>query len=122
MQRESTRSVSANVSCPWPRRAHPRAIGAARGTHRRIRRLYQDEYEYVKRTLERLGARGADLPDLTHDVFFIAWRRRLDYDAASPAPVALRRRLSRVPSAIADSGGSGAGRWKANRSIAAARG
>lgn len=38
------------------------------------------EFVYVWHTLRRLGTSYPDLPDLTHDVFIIAWRKRADYD------------------------------------------
>jgi RNA polymerase sigma-70 factor (ECF subfamily) len=46
--------------------------------------LYRAEVGYVWRTLRRLGVRARDLPDLTHEVFVIVYRRMHDYDHDRP--------------------------------------
>jgi RNA polymerase sigma-70 factor (ECF subfamily) len=46
--------------------------------------IYQAEFAYVWNTLRRLGVRSADLGDLSHDVFVIAFRRLADYDDTRP--------------------------------------
>jgi RNA polymerase sigma-70 factor, ECF subfamily len=46
----------------------------------RFRTVYQCEAPYVWRTLRRLGVRGRDLEDLTHDTFMAAYRRFDEFD------------------------------------------
>ena len=47
--------------------------------------LYREHFAYVWRALRRLGIRDADLPDLTHDVFVVVYRKLADFDATRPA-------------------------------------
>ncbi len=47
-------------------------------------KLYEAEFAYVLRTLQRLGVRSSDLEDLAHDVFVTAYRRREDRDKSRP--------------------------------------
>jgi RNA polymerase sigma-70 factor (ECF subfamily) len=47
--------------------------------------LYRGEFKAVCAFLQRLGARGSVLEDLTHDVFLTALRRFDRYDPARPA-------------------------------------
>ena len=49
-----------------------------------LRVLFDAHAGYVWNTLRRLGAPGADLEDLTHDVFVQVHRRLADYDPARP--------------------------------------
>jgi RNA polymerase sigma-70 factor (ECF subfamily) len=44
--------------------------------------VYDREFDYVWRTLGRLGVRTADLDDATHDVFVVLYRRWRDLDPA----------------------------------------
>lgn len=44
--------------------------------------IYAREFEYVWRTLGRLGVPPRDLPDAVHDVFVVVYRRREDIDPA----------------------------------------
>ncbi len=46
--------------------------------------VYDREFDYVWRTLGRLGVRTADLDDATHDVFVIVFRRWAEIDPAQP--------------------------------------
>ena len=46
--------------------------------------LYQQELPYVFRSLRRLGVRGADMKDVTHEVFLVAWRRFDSYQRSRP--------------------------------------
>lgn len=46
--------------------------------------IYREEFGYVWNALQRLGIRGADLQDLTHDVFVTAYRRWDSYDSSRP--------------------------------------
>jgi RNA polymerase sigma-70 factor (ECF subfamily) len=46
--------------------------------------IYQREFDYVWRTLGRLGVRTADLDDAAHDVFVVVFRRWTDLDPAQP--------------------------------------
>lgn len=47
-------------------------------------RGYDEHFDYVWRSLKRLGIPSADLGDLTHDVFVVAWRQREVIDASRP--------------------------------------
>jgi RNA polymerase sigma-70 factor (ECF subfamily) len=44
--------------------------------------VFQQEFDYLCRTLRRLGARAADVEDLAHEVFLVLMRRWDDYDAS----------------------------------------
>jgi len=46
--------------------------------------IYEREFGYVWKSLQRLGIRGSDLPDLTHDVFLRVFRGLADYDPLRP--------------------------------------
>jgi RNA polymerase sigma-70 factor (ECF subfamily) len=48
------------------------------------RRVFESEFAWVYRTLQRFGVRHADLEDLTHDVFVVFHARRAEYDASRP--------------------------------------
>lgn len=50
----------------------------------RFERVYDGHFAYVWRSLRRLGVPASDLVDLTHDVFFIAWKQRQDIDPRRP--------------------------------------
>lgn len=45
---------------------------------------YEAHFDYVWRSLKRLGVAQADLGDLTHDVFVVAWRQRDVIDPTRP--------------------------------------
>lgn len=47
-----------------------------------FRAVYRAEFQYVFRSLRRLGVRSADIEDLAHDVFLAVYRRWADYDRA----------------------------------------
>ena len=75
---------------------------------------FQQEFDYLCRTLRRLGAPSADVEDLVHDVFLVLHRRWADYDPSHPlrpwlfgiafrVSSAHRRRWAReVPRALGD--------------------
>jgi len=68
-----------------PRFGHERQeIEAARPESMDFRTLYDAQVAFVWRSLLRLGALTADLEDLAHDVFLVAWRRLREYDATRP--------------------------------------
>lgn len=46
--------------------------------------LYRAEFDWVFRTLRRLGARDADLEDLAHDVMVVAYRALDTFDRDRP--------------------------------------
>ncbi len=46
--------------------------------------VFRAHFEYVWRSLRRLGVREADLEDLAHDVFVILHRKRDQYDPSRP--------------------------------------
>ncbi|HSD86068.1 MAG TPA: RNA polymerase sigma factor [Kofleriaceae bacterium] len=46
--------------------------------------VYQEEFAYVWRTLQRLGIAGNDVEDLVHEVFVVVHRRLADYDPGRP--------------------------------------
>jgi len=41
---------------------------------------FQQEFEYVCRTLRRLGVRPADIEDMAHEVYLVLYRRWGEYD------------------------------------------
>lgn len=45
---------------------------------------YEAHFDYVWRSLKRLGVRDSDLGDITHDVFVVAWRQRDHFDPERP--------------------------------------
>jgi len=45
---------------------------------------FQREFDYLCRTLQRLGIRGADVEDLVHEVFLVLSRKWHDYDPSRP--------------------------------------
>ena len=45
---------------------------------------YQREFDYLCRTLRRLGIAPSDLEDVAHEVFLVLHRRWPDYDASLP--------------------------------------
>ena len=47
-------------------------------------RVFEGEFDYVLRTLQRLGASRADAEDLTQEVFLVMWRRRDDWNPQAP--------------------------------------
>lgn len=47
-------------------------------------RLYEVELAYVVRTLRRLGVAAADIEDVAHDVFVVAFRKRDERDRERP--------------------------------------
>lgn len=49
-----------------------------------FRAIYDAWFDYVWRTLRRMGVRDADLADATHEVFVVVHRRLPDFDAARP--------------------------------------
>lgn len=46
--------------------------------------VYREHIGYVWKSLQRLGTRSADLEDLAHDVFTIAYRKRESFDSERP--------------------------------------
>jgi len=77
--------------------------------------LFEEHGPYVLRSLRRLGVRGTELEDLTHDVFLQVFRRIDEYDPQRPVKPWLfafalrvasqdRRRLRRRPEVVADMG------------------
>ncbi len=46
----------------------------------RFEHEYEANFDYVWRSLRRMGVRGCDLGDLTHDVFVVAWKQRHQLD------------------------------------------
>jgi RNA polymerase sigma-70 factor (ECF subfamily) len=49
-----------------------------------FRTLFEGEFSYVWSVLRRLGVRGDDVEDLTHEVFLNVYRRLSDYDPERP--------------------------------------
>jgi RNA polymerase sigma-70 factor (ECF subfamily) len=45
---------------------------------------FQSEFNYLCRTLRRLGVRSSDLEDVVHEVFLVLHRRWGDYDRSFP--------------------------------------
>jgi RNA polymerase sigma-70 factor (ECF subfamily) len=46
--------------------------------------MYRSEFRFIFHSLRRLGIAPRDLEDLTHDVFFTAYKRMGTYDRARP--------------------------------------
>jgi len=46
--------------------------------------IFDEHFDYVWNTLQRLGVRSADLEDLAHEVFLKVHARMRDYDRARP--------------------------------------
>jgi RNA polymerase sigma-70 factor (ECF subfamily) len=46
--------------------------------------IYEGEFDYVFRTLRRLGVADADVPDAAHDVFVVVHRRLAEIDVDRP--------------------------------------
>ena len=77
-------------------------------------RAFEREFDYVLRTLQRMGASPADAQDLTQEVFLVMWRRREDWNPHGPlrpwlAAIAFRvalahrrRSLREVPAGLLD--------------------
>jgi RNA polymerase sigma-70 factor (ECF subfamily) len=49
-----------------------------------FRRVFDEEFSYVRRTLRRFGARERDVEDLAHDVFLAAHLAYAEFDRARP--------------------------------------
>jgi RNA polymerase sigma-70 factor (ECF subfamily) len=49
-----------------------------------FRDIYEQEFDYVYRSVRRLGVPGCDLEDAVHDVFVVVHRRLEDYDRSRP--------------------------------------
>jgi RNA polymerase sigma-70 factor (ECF subfamily) len=49
-----------------------------------FRDVFEQQLDYVLRTLRFLGVRTADLEDVAHDVFILVYRHLGDYDPARP--------------------------------------
>jgi RNA polymerase sigma-70 factor (ECF subfamily) len=56
--------------------AEPRSGGPESGL--------ESEIDFVYRALRRFGVQGADLEDLTQEVFLVMWRRRAAFEAGRP--------------------------------------
>jgi len=54
----------------------PSVVGSGRG--------YRIEFEYVQRTLRRLGAERSEVDDLAQEVFLVLHRRWSEYDQSRP--------------------------------------
>jgi RNA polymerase sigma-70 factor (ECF subfamily) len=46
--------------------------------------VYEREFDYLRRTLQRLGVSPSDIEDLAHEVFLVVHRRWADFDASLP--------------------------------------
>lgn len=46
--------------------------------------VYEREFDYVWTTLRRMGVSESSLPDATHDVFVVVFRRLGDFDPSRP--------------------------------------
>jgi len=47
-------------------------------------RIFEADFDYVYRSLIRMGVTPADAEDLAQEVFLVMWRRRADWDAGRP--------------------------------------
>ncbi len=65
--------------------ARPQAASAGVGPERpSFDAVYEREFDYVWTTLRRMGVSESSLPDATHDVFVVVFRRLSDFDASRP--------------------------------------
>lgn len=62
----------------------PVSAGAAARPPPDFEAMYAAQFDYVARTLRRLGARPSDLEDLCQEVFLAAFFRRGSYDSTRP--------------------------------------
>jgi RNA polymerase sigma-70 factor, ECF subfamily len=60
------------------------ATGAEDPARPSLPEIYQREFDYVWRTLRRLGIPASDLEDVAHEVFMVVHRRLADYDPSRP--------------------------------------
>jgi len=44
-------------------------------------RIFEADFDYVYRSLVRMGISAADAEDLAQEVFLVMWRRRADWDS-----------------------------------------
>jgi len=51
--------------------------------HAALEALYRAHFPFVWKALRRLGVPESDLPDGTHDVFLVAFRKLADFDGAA---------------------------------------
>ncbi len=49
-----------------------------------FRSIFENEYAYVRLTVQRLGIRDHDRDDVVHDVFLVVHRKLAEFDAARP--------------------------------------
>lgn len=103
------------VSAPSPASSTP-PVAAARAERDPFRAAFEDDFDYVCTSLHRLGARGADVEDVAHDVFVVLAEKIASLDTARPLRpwlfgVALRllhahrrkvRRATEVPTSSPD--------------------
>jgi RNA polymerase sigma-70 factor, ECF subfamily len=68
------------MTSAMPSTLTPPVAGAAE-----FRGWYESHADYVWRSLRRLGVPPSDLPDLSHDVFVVAWKQQAHLDAERPA-------------------------------------
>jgi RNA polymerase sigma-70 factor (ECF subfamily) len=47
-------------------------------------RIFEADFDYVYRSLLRMGVSASDAEDLAQEVFLVMWRRRADWDAGRP--------------------------------------
>jgi RNA polymerase sigma factor (sigma-70 family) len=47
-------------------------------------RAFEEEFDYLHRTVQKLGVRSSDAEDLVQDVFVVMWRRWGDYQQDRP--------------------------------------
>jgi RNA polymerase sigma-70 factor (ECF subfamily) len=69
--------MSFQLALPVPRGAESSEGGACLSAFRR-------EFDYLCRTLRRLGVPDKDIEDLAHEVFLVLLRRWADYDPSHP--------------------------------------
>jgi RNA polymerase sigma-70 factor (ECF subfamily) len=62
-----------------------RGIARLDGRETFFSRLYQEDSSYVRWAFRRLGVPERDLPDVTHDLFVVVFRRLDTYDRSRPS-------------------------------------
>ena len=59
-----------------------RSVPAPEPTFASCARAFESEFDYVYRTLRRLGVRGTETEDQAQEVFLVLWRRWAEFDRA----------------------------------------
>jgi RNA polymerase sigma-70 factor, ECF subfamily len=59
-----------------------KAVPSQPASPEHVQDAYRVEFDYVCRSLARLGIRASDIEDVAHEVFLVLWRKQEEYDAS----------------------------------------